>query len=79
MHELPHESRSSAGLLTHGHPGNPWSSTRFIYALSPDRFVPEHPNSSGKGEEKVVFPGTNRNGDRTPQAGTVSPAVLLSS
>lgn len=73
-----HMSHAAApGLLTHGHPGNPWSSTRFIYVLSPDRFVPEHPNSSGKGEEKVVFPGTDRNGGRTPQAGTVSTEFLI--
>lgn len=67
------------GLLTHGHPINPWSRAKLIYALSPSWFMPEHPNSSEKGDEKVVLTGGNRNEAGTPQVETVSPAMLLSS
>lgn len=41
--------------------------------------MPEHPNSPGKGDGKLVLTGSDRNKARTPQADTVSPAVLLSS
>lgn len=37
--------------------------------------MPEHPNSSGKGDEKVVLTASNRNGARAPQVETVLPAM----
>lgn len=69
---------SAPASLVHGHPINLRSSAKFVYASSPNRFMPEHPNSSEQGGGKAVLTGSNRNKVRTGQVETVLPAVLLS-